>query len=98
MAFIPVINAAQQPHRLAGRVLCPEILFQLIDIEFDRCIRDAKDVFRRTVVLLQTKSPGFRVVLGEIQDIANVGATKRINALCIVTNDTDASPRLSPGA
>ena len=73
-------------------ILAENVLPYLAFILANQRIGSLYDELCGTVVLLKFEEAcTLRILLLEIQDVVNVGTTKRIDTLCIIANDTDTT-------
>jgi hypothetical protein len=67
----------------------PDHFFNLIFVVTDDGISRIDNVFGGTVVLFESVQPYVMVIFLKIQYVIDVGPTKAINTLCIVSHHTD---------
>ena len=77
------------PRALIG----PQVLLAPLRVALDDGVRRTEDVLRRAVVLLEQDRRGVRVVLLELDDVADRRAAERIDRLVGVTDDAQVGHR-----
>src|SRR3954454_8613164 len=77
--------------QIAGLVLGPQVLLELLAIVRDERVRDREDRLRGAIVLLQANDAGVRKVLLEVKDVAYVRATEAVDRLRVVAHHEEAA-------
>jgi hypothetical protein len=86
--LIRLIAHADEPWPLTSRAVRPEILREALSRETDDGVSRRQNWLRRTIVLVERNNAGRRTELtGEVEDVAHCRCAKRIDCLCIVTDD-----------
>ncbi len=67
----------------------PEILALALDVARHHRRCRLQDVLRRAIILLQANDAGFRKILLELQDVANVRAAPGVDALVLIADGAD---------
>ena len=80
--------------RLSVATFREDILFYLFAILCYKAVRRVHNHSCRTVILLQFEYSGTAISFGKTKDIANVGSTKRVDALRIIAHHTNSLARL----
>ena len=85
IGFFVTVLVLTQRDRFAGRVIGEQILLFATAVVPNQLIGDAKDFWRAAVVLFQPNGFDRRVILFEIQNVVEVGATPSVDRLIGVT-------------
>ena len=89
LTFVGITHALVHHNFFAQRILSPHVLLKLLFVVRNQHIGRLDNALGATVVLLQLVQRRVGVVLLKVQNVPNVGASKRINTLRIVTNHTN---------
>ena len=93
LRLLLLVARGHEPRRLAARALGPEILRESLGGARDQRVRDVEDRLRRAIVLLERHDRRAGELLREIEDVAEVRAAERVDALRVVADDGDVLVR-----
>ena len=82
-----LVPGAIEARRVAGRVLGPQRLVLALHVVGDDPGRQREDRLRRAIVLLEAHDLGARIVVLEVEDVADVGAPPLVDRLVAVADD-----------
>ena len=97
LALVGITNALVHYNFLSERILGPHVFLELFLVVGNQDIGGFDNALGTTVVLLQFIERSVGVVLLKIKNIADVGASKRINTLGVVAHHTNVLKARSQG-
>jgi hypothetical protein len=81
----------EHPYRLALAQVRPEVLRLALAVVLDQRVRGAENRVGRAVVLLERDRPRLAEVALELEDVANVGASERVDRLVRIADGADVA-------
>ena len=85
--LLVLVPGAIEARRVAGRVLGPQRLVLALDVVGDDAGGQRQDRLRRAIVLLEAHDLGARIVVLEVEDVADVRASPLVDRLIAVAHD-----------
>ena len=93
-----LVTRPDEPGHLPTGAVRPEILREPLLGAADQRVRNIEDRLCRAIVLLECHQPRARELPRKIEDVVNVGATERVDALRVVSDDRDVLVRSTHAA
>ena len=87
LRFVITILREIKPHFVAAFVLRPESLSESLNVVGDYGIGGVEDGFGASIVFFEPEYARTWEIFFKVEDVANVGATPRVNTLVFITHN-----------
>ena len=98
LRLLLLVAGGDEPRRLTTSPLRPEVLRKSLGSARYERIGDAQDRLRRPIILLERNHRCGGKLFGKVEDVSEIGAAKRVDALRVIADDSDVLVRTAHSA